>query len=302
MKRFRADHGPNVNPTYGYVGLDDDERGAYAHRDLFKYMVHTPATVQTVRRDGAKLDRDAYELVRAPTAVSREELALEGTKERYLRECADHVRAITGAPVAIPFDYVMRTATAFGEDEFKKRGTYCCCRPHNDHTFASASKRIRDLLPAPYDELFARSRHAIVNAWRRWDGGNAWPLACATYDNVDMERDLIECDLIYKHRTGHSFNVSNQSNIVYNFFQDQGKDDLLVFKIADTEHAKGCVHTAIDNKDAPDDPPRVSVEARFILLWDEEVARGMAAGGVDIPVSHNIVSKGFAVHGPGAKA
>ena len=231
----------------------------------------------------------------APTGVAMDELTRADTRERYLAECAEHVRALTGARVAIPFDYVLRTGAAFGAEEFEKRGTYCCCRPHGDHTFESATRRIRDLLPSPYDAMFARGRHAICNAWRRWDGGNAWPLACAAYDTVDFDNDLVECELIYKHRKGHTFNISSDAKIEYHFFENMDKDDLLVFKIADTEHAKGCIHTGIDNKNAPsDDPPRVSVEARFILLWDEEVADGLAAEGAHnggVHLSHNQVSR-----------
>ena len=302
VDRFYADHGSDANPTYGYMGLDDAEKAAYADRDLFKYMVHHQAEVHTVDRNHAVLDVDGFTLVHAPTAILQTELTIEGTKERYLNECATHVRAATGACLVLPFDYVLRTGVAWGAEEFTSRGTYCCNRPHNDHTFASARDRIHDLLPSPYDADFGRSRYAIVNAWRRWDGGNKWPLACATYDSVDYENDLVECDLIYKHRTGHSFNISNKSTIQYNFFRDMSKDELLIFKIADTEGAKCCIHTGVENKDAPDtDPARISVEARFVVLWDEEIAAALESSGAEVPVAHNIVSTGFAAYGPSAK-
>jgi hypothetical protein len=299
VARFRAEHGDDANPAYGFMNMAPEARAPHEARHMFDYMVPVRARVRDRRADPASLGVDAFELVRAPTALARDALRDPARVDGYLQETAAHVKAATGATIAVPFDYVLRTGEAWGADEFTNRGTYCCNRPHNDHTFASARKRIHDLLPPPYDANFEGKRYAIVNAWRRWDGGNAWPLCCATFATVDRARDLVECDLVYGHRCGKTFNIDSRAAIEYGYFADMAPDELLVFKIYDTEEPAFCVHTGVKNPLCPDDPPRVSIEARFIVLWDDDAAAVERAGAV--PLAHNLVDEGFAKFGPAAK-
>lgn len=296
--RFREVNGPGTRPAYGFFDMSDEEKQAYATSHMFTYMTPTRATVVDRRANPATLACDAFELVSAPTTLHRDDLDKKESIDRYLDETTAHMKRVLGATVVLPFDYVLRTGEAWGADEFVKRGTYCCNRPHNDHTFASARNRIHDLLPAPYDTQFEGKRYAIVNAWRRWDEGNAWPLACATFATVDRDADLVACDLVYKHRCGHTFNIDSRANIEYGYYSNMSKDELLIFKIYDTEEPSFCIHTGVQNSLCPDDPPRVSIEARFIVLWDDHAANLDASS---IPLAHNIVTKGFASFGPGAK-
>lgn len=292
---FFAANGPNERPAYGFFDMTDEEKKAYENRHMFRYMTPTRAKVVDRRIDPPTLGTDAFELVRAPTSLDIGDLDKKASIDGYLQECTEPLKALLGAEVVVPFDYVLRTGEAWGAEEFTQKGTYCCNRPHNDHTFESARNRIRDLLPPPYDTQFANKRYAIVNAWRRWDaGGNSWPLACARFSTVDRDSDLVACDLVYKHRCGHTFNIDSRAQIEYGYFSNMTKDELLVFKIYDTEEPCFCVHTGVQNPLCPDDPPRVSIEARFIALWSE-------ADVSTVPLAHNIVSKGFAEYGPGAK-
>ena len=298
MEKFQKVNGKGVRPAYGFLDMSDDEKKRYESRHMFNYMVPSSAVVKDRRNDPASLEKDAFELIHAPTKLKREDLGKEESIQLYLDECTGHVRSLLKATVVIPFDYVLRTGEAWGADEFTNRGTYCCNRPHNDHTFDSARKRIYDLLPAPYDTNFEGKRYAIVNAWRRWDGGNAWPLACARFESVDRTKDLVHCDLVYKKRCGHTFNIDSRAQIEYGIFSDMNKDELLVFKIYDTQEPCFCVHTGVNNPLHSDDPPRVSIEARFIVLWDDEIEN---AEGISVDLAHNIVQKGFASFGPPAK-
>lgn len=296
MEAFRAENGESTRPAYGFFDMNEEEKAEYHARHMFRFMKPTPAAIVDRRKNAASLEVDAFELVRAPTTLPSDKLSCKESIDVYLKECTEHMKARTGATVVVPFDYVLRTGEAWGADEFTQRGTYCCNRPHNDHTFESARKRIHDLLPAPYDTQFEGKRYAIYNAWRRWDGGNAWPLACATFSTVDREKDLVHCDLVYKHRCGHTFNIDSRANVEYGYFSDMTKDELLIFKIYDTQEPCFCVHTGVQNSLCPDDPPRISIEVRFIVLWDEDASDVTA-----VPLAHNIVESGFASFGPGVK-
>ena len=54
-----------------------------------------------------------------------------------------------------------------------------------------------------------------MNVWRRWDGGNSWPLACCSYESLDYNKDMCVQDLVYPHRTGETYTVRRSNNHHY---------------------------------------------------------------------------------------
>ena len=91
-----------------------------------------------------------------------------------------------GARSPAQFDSVACNATRFAEGKAKEP----VLRVHNDYTYRSAPKRVRDLLGDEADELL-RHRFAIVNVWR--------PIRGPVLDSL---LGAVRCRQLYRCRSG----------------------------------------------------------------------------------------------------
>jgi hypothetical protein len=77
-------------------------------------------------------------------------------------------------------------------------------RVHNDQTFFSGPRRVRDHLPADEAEQRLTERHAIINVWRGVECPVlTWPLAMCDARTIDPG-DLIPSDLVYADKVGEA--------------------------------------------------------------------------------------------------
>jgi hypothetical protein len=142
---------------------------------------------------------------------------------------------------------------------------------HNDQTFVSGPRRVRDHLPA--DEAAARieRRFAIVNLWRPIGATvQTWPLAVLDGRTLQPE-DLIPSDLIYRDKIGETYAVVHRDRHRWFYFPQLRTDEVVLLKIYDSR-ADGPVrlsaHTAFEDPTSPPGAPaRRSIELRALVFY-----------------------------------
>lgn len=300
--RFHADHGPDAKPHTGQVQGDAAKQNAMHYN--IKH-VQPVSDARSVPDEAVVLDEQGFKLYAWPTQmeVRGESDADWYDREKvdsiYLAECAELVKKATGATRAIPFDYVLRNSKLAKEGKTAGYGN----GPHNDHTLVSGPRRVREMLgPEPVNDEVMKHRFAIMNVWRRWDGGNDWPLGACSYPSLDYQRDMVATDLVYKQRTGETYMVRHGPNHRFFWWSDMHKDEAVILKVYDSEPtvARGSLHTGFrlpDSHRNMNDPVRESMEVRFMVFWgpeeltkqattrDTTVATNMG-GGRTLPTEH----------------
>lgn len=243
--RFHAEHGPDAKPHTGEV------QGPEAAKNASKYNIKKSQPVTDARGvpdDAVVLDEQGFKLYQSPTKLQARGPADSDWYDRdivdnvYLQECAELICKATGATRAIPFDYVLRNRALAKEGKAAGYGN----GPHNDHTLVSGPRRVREMLgPEPVNDEVMKHRFAIMNVWRRWDGGNDWPLGACSYPSLDYQRDMIATDLVYKQRTGETYMVRSSPNHRFFWWSDMSKDEAVILKIYDSDPtvARGSLHT-----------------------------------------------------------
>ena len=281
-ERFVDMHGPDARPCYGDLRADDPEVEAANRSKLtFDFFVKREVPVFDARSVASdlELDRHGVCLRHAPTAMAGPDFYDQAKVDSvYLQECREYIMRETGATAVLPFDSTVRN-----RDPSSPAAGYAENRPHNDHTLLSGPRRTRELLGEdPVNDVVLEHRFAIVNVWRRWDGGDDWPLACCTYDRLDYQRDMQIQDLVYPHRTGETYTVRAESapSHQYLWFSGMNIDEGILLKIFDSDDSasRGSLHTGFENEAAlaRADPARESMEVRCIVLWAPEELAGRA--------------------------
>ena len=307
IERFSQEHG-DARPCYGDLRSTDKEvekrnksRHTFSYFTPFERPVYDARPIQNL----VDLDTQGFTILPSPTKMQRDDFYRKARVESiYLQECANFLKKATGATKVLPFDYVVRNLDLAKE---KKAAGYAFNRPHNDHTLLSGPRRTRELLGEDkiHDLLLNNYRFALMNVWRRWDGGNSWPLACCSYESLDYNKDMCVQDLVYPHRTGETYTVRRSNNHQYYWFSDMTKDEAIILKIydSDSSRARGSLHTGFDNPNAKHDPTRESMEVRCIVLFGPEELTSQATlrgakvatnveGGVMGPSGHDNIERG----------
>ena len=145
-------------------------------------------------------------------------------------------------------------------------------RVHNDFTDRSGPTRLRLELGAEAERWLER-RFAIVNVWRaiRAPILDA-PLAVCDASSVEFD-DLIASDLIYRHRTGETYQVRHNPRHRWFYISALKADEALLLKTYDSAEdgrARFAVHSAFEDPTAPTDaPPRESIEVRAFVFYPD---------------------------------
>jgi len=191
----------------------------------------------------------------------------------YYAESADLLRRVTGAEKVVVFDHTLR------DSEHGSRATSQLREPvrrvHNDQTFVSAPRRVRDHLPP--DEAAERLRHrfAIINLWRPLATVEQLPLAMCDARSISPE-DLVPSDLVYRDKVGETYSFLYNPSHHWYWFPRLRHDEALLLKIYDSRDdgtARLTAHTAFDHPDTPADaPPRRSIELRALVFWPADAA------------------------------
>jgi len=217
----------------------------------------------------ADLDRQGFALRTQETKVENF-YALEPFRDIYEAEITALVLSVTGAAEALVFDHTLRS------DSPDIRGAQTTREPasviHNDYTDASATQRLRDLLPAAEAQQRLAHRFAIVNVWRSIAGPvlNS-PLACCDAATL-AAGDLVASERRAEERIGELELVCWNPAHSWFYYPAMQRNEALLIKTFDSAtdgRARRSIHTAFDNPQAPPDAPaRESMESRLLVFFD----------------------------------
>ena len=264
--------------------------------------VNTPIYNGRVVED-ITLDSTGFSFGHAPTTMEGQDFYdIHTVHTKYFPEVIEHIKCLTGATAVLPFDHSVRNSTLM-RDGTGIGGPVGFA--HNDNTYWSGPNRARQLLKdnGVVDEVL-KYRFAIMNVWRRWDGGNDMPLGICSGDSLlPDDSDLVGTDLVYRNRTGEIYYAVFKPEHTFFHFPNMTKDEALVLKVYDSEAAgatspltkngkrgmlaKWTLHTAFHHpyhsfKRGLNSPsPRESCEVRCLVLWaPEEIAKMAELKGV----------------------
>ena len=146
---------------------------------------------------------------------------------------------------------------------------------HNDYTFKSAPRRVRDLLPEEADRLL-QNRFAEINVWRAIRGPiESSPLALCDARSLSAE-DIVPADLVYRDRVGETFGFLYNPNHRWYYFPWLKRNEAILLKCYDSKEdgrARFTAHTSFDDPTSPPNAaPRESIEVRALVFWELETA------------------------------
>jgi hypothetical protein len=210
------------------------------------------------------LDRNGFELVRAPSRVT-DFYSSKEVQEVYYPEVEQLLRNRLGADRVVIFDHTVRNAARPGGREPSRR-------VHNDHTVNSAPRRVRDHLGDEAPELL-KHRFGIINVWRPIRGPVLdSPLALCDARSF-TDDDLIASDLVYPHVRGETSVVEYKPDHRWYYFSEMQSDEVALIRVHDSANdgrAKLSFHTSFENSLAPAAPPRESIEVRCLVFFPSE--------------------------------
>ncbi|MDM0059074.1 CmcJ/NvfI family oxidoreductase [Variovorax fucosicus] len=190
----------------------------------------------------------------------------------YYPESAELLRAATGAEKVVVFDHTLRDSANGSRATKELREPVR--RVHNDQTFVSGPRRVRDHLPAHEATQRLKHRFAIINLWRPLATVEQLPLALCDARSI-APADLVPSDLVYPDKVGETYSFLHNPKHRWYWFPHLRSDEALLLKIYDSREdgtARLTAHTAFIHPDtAPDAPPRRSIELRALVFWPAEV-------------------------------
>lgn len=217
--------------------------------------------------DPPRLDREGFELVRAPTACA-DFFDAKAIERDYYPEVVRLLKAHTGAADVVIFDHTLRV-----EDEEKRRrhGTRLpVLAVHNDYTEKSAPQRVRDMLGAAEAGRFLARRYAFINVWRSFGASaESFPLAFADGRTVPQE-DYIGVDIVYPDRTGEIYQNVYTAGQRWYYFSNMTREEAVLLKCFDSasDRTRYTAHSGFQNPHAPaGTPPRESIEVRTMVSF-----------------------------------
>ncbi|SDC58289.1 CmcJ/NvfI family oxidoreductase [Paraburkholderia lycopersici] len=213
------------------------------------------------------LDRNGFQLISHRSAVS------DFTDESLIRlvyrpEAEALLRDMTGAEKVVIFDHTLRDSANGSRASSTLREPVR--RVHNDQTFVSGPRRVRDHLDAEEAQRRLSHRFAIVNLWRPLSVVEQLPLALCDARSI-AAGDLVPTDLVYRDKTGETYSFLANPQHRWFYFPRLRPDEALLLKIYDSLEngaARLTAHTAFDDPTSlPDAPARRSIELRALLFW-----------------------------------
>lgn len=220
-----------------------------------------------------RLDGHGFELLDAPTACDgfADDARI---RTHYYPEVEAIACRVSGGARALCFDHQIRRRSA-GEAHltFGRQNTQPSAvgRVHNDYSEATGLRRLELALRDPAARARVR-RYAVVNVWRPliepvFDA----PLALCDARSV-MAQDLVAAEIRYPERSGEIYVLKHSPHHSWHYFSAMTRSEVLVFKQYDSQTSgvsRFTPHAAFLDPAAPADaPPRVSIEARCLVLFD----------------------------------
>lgn len=215
---------------------------------------------------GPSLERNGFELHASRSALTNFS-DTEAIESIYYRESEALLKRLTGAKEAVIFDHTLRDGTHREEGH----GVRVPVRyVHNDQTFVSGPRRVRDHLPPERAQQWLEGRIAIVNLWRPLSDVESSPLAMCDARSIALT-DLVTSDLVYRDKVGETYAFVFNPQHRWYYFPRMTQDEIVLLKIYDSaggSTARFTAHTAFDDPtSAGDAPPRRSIELRILLRF-----------------------------------
>jgi hypothetical protein len=194
-------------------------------------------------------------------------------REVYYPEVAQLLKEQIGAVKVVIFDHVVRCAAKSrpGENAVREPARLV----HNDYSFKSAPRRVRDHAPEEA-EVLLQNRFAEINVWRAISSGpiQESPLTLCDARSLTAQ-DTVPTDLIYPHRVGETYSFTYNPDHKWFYFPNMKRDEALLLKCYDSKdngRARFTAHTSFEDPTSPPDAaPRESIEVRALIFFAPEV-------------------------------
>jgi hypothetical protein len=218
------------------------------------------------------LDINGFVLTEHETAVKDFYDPYE-VKSVYYPEVERLLKRATGAERVVVFDHIVRNPL------FAERGEKGARTPakvvHNDYSFKSAPRRVRDHLPEEADRLL-ENRFAEINVWRAIRGPiESSPLALCDSRSLSVE-DIVPTDLVYRERVGETLGFLYNPKQRWYYFPRMELNEAILLKCYDSMNdgrARFTAHTSFEDPSSPPNAaPRESIEVRALVFWPPEAA------------------------------
>jgi hypothetical protein len=218
------------------------------------------------------LDTNGFVLTEHETTV-KDFYDPDEVKSVYYPELERLLKRVTGAERIVIFDHIVRNPLLAERGEKGARSPAKFV--HNDYTFKSAPRRVRDLLPEEADRLL-KNRFAEINVWRAIRGPiESSPLALCDARSLRTD-DIVPIDLVYRDRVGEIYGFLYNSKHRWYYFPRLERSEPILLKCYDSKEdgrARFTAHTSFDDPNSPQDAaPRESIEVRALIFWPPETA------------------------------
>jgi len=218
------------------------------------------------------LDINGFVLTEHETAV-KDFYDPDEVKSVYYPEVERLLKRATGAERVVVFDHIVRNPV------FAERGEKGARTPakvvHNDYSFKSAPRRVRDHLPEEADRLL-ENRFAEINVRRAIRGPvESSPLALCDSRSLS-EKDIVPTDLVYRERVGETLGFLYNPKQRWYYFPRMEPNEAILLKCYDSMNdgrARFTAHTSFEDPSSPPNAaPRESIEVRALVFWPPETA------------------------------
>jgi hypothetical protein len=216
------------------------------------------------------LDTNGFVFTEHETAV-KDFYNPDEVKSVYYPEIERLIKRITGAERVVVFDHIVRNPVLAERGEKGARSPAMVV--HNDYSFKSAPRRVRDLLPEEADGLLRR-RFAEINVWRAIRGPiESSPLALCDARSLTPE-DVVPMDLLYRERVGEILGFLHNPYHRWYYFPRMERNEAILLKCYDSKddgRARFTAHTSFEDPNSPPNAaPRESIEGRALVFWAPE--------------------------------
>jgi hypothetical protein len=215
------------------------------------------------------LDKSGFERIAHTSALTdfTDDAAISSI---YYSESEQVLLKATGAEKVVVFDHTLRDSLNGSRATTSLREPVR--RVHNDQTFVSGPRRVRDHLPAGEAAQRLKHRFAIINLWRPLDVVEQLPLALCDARSIAAS-DLVPSDLVYRDKVGETFSFTYNPAHRWYYFPKLRSDEALLLKIYDSRDdgtARLTAHTAFEDPTTPEGAaPRRSIELRALVFWKD---------------------------------
>jgi len=238
-----------------------------------KYVVQSVA-IHNGREEIGDLSLDTNGFVLTPhETMVKDFYDPDEVKAVYYPEVERLLERVTGAERVLIFDHVVRNPL------LAERGEKGAREPakivHNDYSFKSAPRRVRDHLPEEADRLL-KNRFAEINVWRAIRGPiESSPLALCDARSLGPE-DIVPSELVYRERVGETYGFLYNPKHRWYYFPRLEPNEAILLKCYDSKddgRARFTAHTSFDDPNSPPNAaPRESIEVRALVFWPPETA------------------------------